>query len=109
MGLVITSTALSLMAERAQPPGRAELLRRTKELFGRAGHGEWLSSTEVDTHRHLALLLGGARSLPAALTTKLVVAFDETCGYWYARPCVFIPQGYSGFSAGVQIRAVTRA
>ena len=64
------------------PAVRAEYLRRTKELFGRAGLGELLASTEVGTHKHLALLLGGARGLPPALSAELAGAFDETWGYW---------------------------
>ncbi len=57
-------------------------MRRTKELFVRAGHVEWLESTETGTHQHLALLLGGVCGLPAALTADLAVAFDETWCYW---------------------------
>ena len=65
------SNLVSLLSHAGHPP-----------LFGRAGLGELLASTEVGTHKHLALLLGGARGLPPALSAELAGAFDETWGYW---------------------------
>ena len=64
------------------PAVRSEFRRRYTELFKLAGGAECLESTPAGTHEYLALILGGARGTPPALSAELAVAFDETWGDW---------------------------
>ena len=64
------------------PEVRAEFLRRISALYANAGRAKLLQSSTPGTHRHLALLLGGARGVPLELALDISTAFDETWGGW---------------------------
>ena len=83
-GLSSASRGAPSTAADALVPWRRALifLRRAAEAYDHAGRDNWLDHAPAGSYAHLALLIGGARSLPPALSDKFATAFCETWGEW---------------------------